>query len=163
MLLCGPSRSTAVSQRVAPFALGPSHPVLQGTLPQLPLSLSLFVLRRHPAGKSEHSILHKLQLLSSRVGSLAAKSGVLTGAGASELAAPHKEPGQSPEAPPTPAAALPICQTVQQQQLFPATPQHAPAAVLDRPRTLPNILSRSRKQAPPPKGEGRPRDAGLGH
>lgn len=128
----------------------------------LPLSL----LCCDPAGKSEDSILQKLQLLSSKLGSLLARGKASAGGGATGLA--HSiESGWSPEAPSSPAVALPACppaqQQQEQQQPSPATSQQAPAAVSIRTRTVPNILSRSRKQAPPPRGEGGSRHPGHTH
>lgn len=134
---------------------------LQVALQQLTYSLCLPVLCCCPAGKSERSILHKLKLLSSKLGSMLARGRASAGGVASGLAH-NRESGRSLEAPTSPALAPPTCPPVQQQQ-SPATDQHALGAASNRARTVPNILSRSRKQAPLPTGEGGPRHSGNSH
>lgn len=135
------------------------------------------------AGKSEQSILQKLQLLSSKLHNMKerrqAASQLPAGAGgrASDASASdandddviitsYEPPLQAPQVPPTPVCSPPSTTPVQQPPIssqkvlqglkstaaLPAVSQAA-SAVRDRPKTMPNILSRSKKPAQQKNGE----------
>lgn len=135
------------------------------------------------AGKSEQSILQKLQLLSSKLHNMeerhqaanqppAAAGGRASDGSASDandgdvIITSYEPPLQTPQVPPTPVCSPPSTTPVQQppnssQKILqglkstvalPAVYQTA-SAVRDRPKTMPNILSRSKKPAQQKNGE----------
>ncbi|XP_070776873.1 MAX dimerization protein MGA a [Enoplosus armatus] len=121
---------------------------------------------RFPAGKSEQRILRKLQHLSSKQRKMekqerhraanqvpAAAAGHMTDDDV--IIPPSDLWQQTPQTPPTPVSAPPTTTPVQQPQTnsqrVPAPPgvSHNASAVRERPRTIPNILSRSKNPALP--------------
>lgn len=135
------------------------------------------------AGKSEQSILQKLQLLSSKLHNMeerrqaanqppAAAGGRASDASASDandddvIITSFEPPLQTPQVPPTPVCSPPSTTPVQQPpsssqkvlQGFKSTAAlptvyQAASAVRDRPKTMPNILSRSKKPVQQKNGE----------
>lgn len=109
------------------------------------------------AGKSEKSILQKMEELLFKEQMIEQHTANQLPAAAGRTCNPcviitsASQPQDNPQAPPTPVSASPVNTRVQTNSLrvLPRSlaPPAAPSVPCNRPRTVPNILSRSKEQA----------------